>query len=150
MSSDKTTIYNDLYPQIKSLLANNLFISNLSTFVAVIYNELAFFWVGIYLLRDQRLIVGPYQGPVACIELPYNKGVCWHAIRENKTVIVPDVNKFKDHISCNSRSKSEIVIPIRNADNNIIGVLDIDSDKLNDFNETDRYYLEKYVELLKL
>jgi len=107
-----------------------------------------FFWTGFYLLKDGKLLVGPYQGPVACQELEKNAGVCWAGINENKTMIVPDVEKFAGHIACDSRSRSEIVIPIRDKNGKITGVLDIDSKNLDHFDQTDAMGLERIVSLL--
>ena len=149
MNYNREDKYKQLFPQIKALITKDRFISNLSTFSAFIYHEFSFFWVGFYLLDEKELVVGPYQGPVACLSLPYEKGVCWKAILNQKSIIVPDVDEFEDHISCNPLSKSEIVIPLHDLDNTIIGVLDIDSDQYNAFDETDRIYLEKYVDLIR-
>jgi GAF domain-containing protein len=107
-----------------------------------------FFWVGFYLLRDGKLLVGPYQGPLACIELPKNTGVCWAGINSGKTVVVPDVHKFPGHIACDSRSNSEIVVPVKDGNGKIIGVLDIDSRQAGNFDETDVEQLEKIADLL--
>ena len=149
MNYNREDKYKQLFPQIKALITKDRFISNLSTFSAFIYHEFSFFWVGFYLLDKKELVVGPYQGPVACLSLPYGKGVCWKAILNQKSIIVPDVDEFEDHISCNPLSKSEIVIPLHDSDNTILGVLDIDSDQYNAFDETDRIYLEEYVDLIK-
>ncbi|MBN1339776.1 MAG: GAF domain-containing protein [Bacteroidales bacterium] len=102
-----------------------------------------FFWTGFYLLDKGDLIVGPYQGPLACIKLEKNKGVCWAGINTGKTLIVPDVHQFPGHIACDSRSNSEIVVPLRNACGNMAGVLDVDSKEWDAFSETDGKYLEK-------
>jgi GAF domain-containing protein len=108
----------------------------------------SFFWVGFYLLNDGHLIVGPYQGPLACIKLEKNKGVCWAAVNTQKTIVVPDVHKFPGHIACDPRSRSEIVVPLRNQPGEIIGVFDIDSRLSNNFDETDALGLEKIVSLV--
>jgi len=107
-----------------------------------------FFWTGFYLLRDGKLIVGPYQGPVACQVLDKDTGVCWTGINEQKTIIVPDVKKFPEHIACDARSRSEIVIPVRDRHGQIIAVLDVDSRHLDQFDETDAAELEKIVNLI--
>jgi len=118
----------------------------MSTAVALLHNKMdQFFWTGFYLLDKDELIVGPYQGPPACIGLHKNTGVCWACLNKNETVIVPDVHKFPGHIACDSRSNSEIVIPLRNKAGNVFGVLDVDSKDLNAFNETDALYLEKMI-----
>jgi GAF domain-containing protein len=102
-----------------------------------------FFWVGYYIKQGDELIIGPYQGPPACLKIPFGKGVCGTAWKENRTIIVPDVEKFPGHIACSSHSKSEIVVPLYDKQGNFYGVLDIDSDQVSNFNETDAYYLEK-------
>ena len=122
----------------------------MATINAILYNKMSgFFWVGFYLLKNDRLFVGPYQGPLACVELPVGKGVCWASILSNKTIIVSDIHEFPDHIACDSRSKSEIVIPVKNYEEKIIGVLDIDSKTIGNFDETDKTELEKIVMFLK-
>jgi GAF domain-containing protein len=107
-----------------------------------------FFWVGFYLLKDNKLLVGPYQGPLACLELPKNNGVCWQGINAGKSIVVPDVHEFPGHIACDSRSKSEIVIPVRDKRNTLIGVLDIDSNLINNFDSIDAEQLEIIVAML--
>ncbi len=122
----------------------------MATVNAILYHKMdGFFWVGFYLLKEGRLLVGPYQGPVACLELPENTGVCWAGINQGNPIVVPDVHAFPGHIACDSRSRSEIVIPLRNKDNNIIGVLDIDSNLQNNFDAIDAEQLEIIVSLLK-
>jgi len=109
-----------------------------------------YFWVGFYFLHEQELILGPFQGPPACMKLSLDSGVCAAAVREQKTIIVPDVHQFQGHVACDSRSNSEIVIPGFDTTNKIRMVLDIDSEKFNDFNDTDKKYLEMIVEKLKI
>ena len=126
---------------------NKDFDARMATINAVLYHKMdGFFWVGFYLLKDGHLLVGPYQGPLACLELEKDKGVCWAGINQNQTIVVQDVHQFPGHIACDSRSKSEIVVPIRNRDNKVIGVLDIDSSLLSNFDNTDALHLEKYCE----
>ncbi len=120
-----------------------------NTVVAVLHNKFDyFFWTGFYCLKNEKLIVSAYQGPVACMELEKGTGVCWASINQQKSIIVPDVEKFPGHIACDSRSKSEIVIPLKNNNGDIVGVLDIDSTELNSFNEIDKEELEKIVDLI--
>jgi GAF domain-containing protein len=107
-----------------------------------------FFWTGYYLLHEGELIVGCYQGPLACQVLEKNRGVCWAAIQQQKTIIVPDVNQFPGHIACDSRSKSEIAVPLKDTRGNVRGVLDVDSQLLNNFDETDATWLEKIVNMI--
>lgn len=102
-----------------------------------------FFWVGYYIKQGNELIIGPYQGPPACLKIPFGKGVCGTAWKENRTIIVPDVEKFPGHIACSSLTKSEIVAPLYSINSQFYGVLDVDSENLSNFDETDAYYLEK-------
>jgi len=126
-------------------------IARMATVCAVLHAKFDYyFWCGFYRIIDGQLIVGPYQGPLACQILEKNKGVCWAAVNQNKTLIVPDVHQFPGHIACDSRSNSEIVVPLRNKDGQVIAVLDVDSKDFNSFDETDAYYLEKIMPLLQL
>jgi GAF domain-containing protein len=109
-----------------------------------------FFWTGFYFLDNGELIAGPYQGPVACQLLAKDTGVCWASINQQKSLVVPNVHEFPGHIACDSRSNSEIVIPLRNTEGKIIGVLDVDSKVLNSFDETDRKGLEKILSLAQV
>lgn len=121
----------------------------MATIAALLHHKFShFFWTGFYLLDSGALIVGPYQGPLACQILEKNKGVCWAGIREKKTIVVPNVHEFPGHIACDSRSKSEIVIPLVGKDNNPLGVLDVDSQKLDAFSDIDKEWLEKIVLLI--
>jgi len=123
--------------------------AHLATACALLYHKFnKNFWVGFYFLKEGELVVKCYQGPLACQTLERNKGACWSAINSRKTIIVPDVDKFPGHIACDSRSKSEIVVPIPDSDGNIIGVLDIDSDKPDSYCETDRKFLEKIIDTI--
>jgi len=147
----KADRYGRIYSQIEKLVSpHDNPLSTMSTIIAVLHHKMnTFFWTGFYLLQDdRRLLVGPYQGTLACIKLQQNTGVCWAAINQAKTVIVPDVHKFPGHIACDSASKSEIVIPLKDKNDIIIGVLDVDSTELNSFDETDKNGLEKIIELI--
>lgn len=143
--------YDRLYSQLEALLhKSDNPISHMATIVAVLHHKMEyFFWTGFYLLQDDKLQVGPYQGPVACQELEKNKGVCWASVQQKRTIVVPDVHQFPGHIACDSRSLSEIVIPIYNKEGAIWGVLDVDSKDLNVFDETDALGLNTIMELLK-
>ncbi|HJZ40776.1 MAG TPA: GAF domain-containing protein [Bacteroidales bacterium] len=150
MKHKRQARYSRIRQQLKEILSKNddLF-SGMATINAILYHKMdGFFWVGFYLLKDGRLLVGPYQGPVACIELPGNKGVCWAGINGGVPVIVPDVHEYPGHIACDPRSKSEIVIPVRDRNNMVIGVLDIDSNVKDNFDYTDAQELERIVALL--
>ncbi|MCV4697068.1 GAF domain-containing protein, partial [Escherichia coli] len=105
---------------------------------AILKQALNFYWVGFYLARDGELVLGPFQGPLACTRIAFDRGVCGHCYTGKKTVIVPDVNEFPGHIACSTEAKSEIVVPLFDPDGRIVGVLDVDSDRLDDFNETDK------------
>jgi GAF domain-containing protein len=120
----------------------------MATVVALLHHKMGFFWTGFYLLNDGRLLVGPYQGTVACQELEKNKGVCWAGINQEKTIVVPDVNQFPGHIACDSHSKSEISIPLKDKNGKILGVLDVDSKTLDSFDEVDAKALERIVGLI--
>ncbi|PKP22243.1 MAG: histidine kinase [Bacteroidetes bacterium HGW-Bacteroidetes-21] len=148
--AQKNSRYERVYAQIAGLLDKTPFrISRMATVTAILHHKFDyFFWTGFYLLEEGELLVGPYQGSVACQVLAYKKGVCWAAIQAAKTVVVEDVNKFPDHISCDSRSKSEIVVPLKNSASEVVAVLDIDSKDLNSFDETDALWLEKIVALI--
>lgn len=142
--------YERLYKQLQELLAkqgNHL--SRMATIVAVLHHKMEhFFWTGFYLLDGEDLIVGPYQGPVACQLLERDKGVCWAGIHRGESIVVPDVHKFPGHIACDPRSKSEIVVPVRDAQGKVTGILDVDSNREDAFDEEDRLGLERIVSLL--
>lgn len=140
--------YEMMLPQLKALtegVNNNT--GALANAAALIHETMGFFWTGFYLVKDNILHLGPFQGPVACYTIPYGKGVCGTAWKEGKTLVVKDVEEFPGHIACSSLSRSEIVVPIFKADK-IIGVLDIDSTETGTFDETDRDYLEKAMDIL--
>ena len=118
-------------------------VSSLANFVAVLKSQFDFFWVGFYLVDDYKLILGPFQGPLACTEIKFGKGVCGTAWSERKTIIVGDVHQFPGHIACSSETNSEIVLPVINAEGKVVAVLDIDSITFNDFDAVDQKYLEK-------
>lgn len=141
--------YRRLFDQIAALVEKSPDqIAMMATISAVLFNKMDyFFWCGFYRLDGNRLIVGPYQGPAACQVLE-GRGVCLAAVEQNKTIIVTDVHLFPGHIACDSRSLSEIVVPVRNIAGEIIGVLDVDSSKTGSFDETDAFHLQKIVDLL--
>ncbi len=141
--------YAALYPQIQGLLTGeNDQTANLANIVAAIKEVFGFFWVGFYIVKDGQLVLGPFQGPVACTRIPFHKGVCGHAYTMAETVIVPDVDAFPGHIACASASKSEIVLPVKNQAGKVTMVLDVDSDTLNDFSVVDQQGLEKILGLI--
>ena len=150
-NTKKDKRYNRLYEQLKTIVAKTDDpIAHMATISAVLYHKMDyFFWCGFYRLIDDKLVVGPYQGPVACQELEQHKGVCWAGVDSKKTILVPDVEKFPGHIACDSRSKSEIVIPVYDSDNRIMAILDVDSKDLESFNEIDQKWLEEIVKLIR-
>jgi len=148
--SKKEGRYHRLYTQLEALMhkCENP-TSRMATISAVLHHKMEyFFWTGFYMLNDGKLQVGPYQGPVACQELEKNKGVCWAGINEGKTIVVEDVHHFPGHIACDSRSNSEVVVPLKTTDGTIIGVLDVDSKDLASFDDVDARELEKIVSLV--
>lgn len=141
--------YKSLIPQIKSLLGNEPdMIANMANLSAALKQAFDFFWVGFYRVIGSELVLGPFQGPVACMRIRPGRGVCGTAWNEQKTLIVPDVDQFPGHIACNAASRSEIVIPVENKEGNVVGVLDIDSSTLNAFDETDARYLNEMLQIL--
>ena len=124
-------------------------VARMATICALLHAKLPhFFWTGFYRLVDGDLVVGPYQGPLACALLPPPAGVCWHGITGGETVIVPDVHAFPGHVACDARSQSEIVVPVRDRDGQVVAVLDVDSDQPDSFSEVDRLGLETIVALV--
>lgn len=142
--------YGRIYKQLSELvLKSNSPSARMATIVAVLHHKMDyFFWTGFYLLENGEMTVNMYQGPVACQVLEKNKGVCWTAFNKKETVIVDDVHQFPGHIACDSRSSSEIVVPFKNRNGEIIGVLDVDSKEKASFSETDARWLEKILELV--
>ena len=137
--------YEMLFPQIKALLEGEPdLIANLANIAAALKEQFNFHWVGFYIVRGNELVLGPFQGPVACTRIKPGKGVCGTAWEQNTIQVVPDVEQFPGHIACSSASKSEIVVPII-INEKVIGVLDVDSEHLNHFDNTDQLYLEKLI-----
>ena len=148
ITGNKSQQYQSLIPQIKGLLeGENDLVANLANTVAALKEQFGWLWVGFYVVKNDQLVLAPFQGPVACTRIRKGKGVCGSSWAEAKTLIVPDVEKFPGHIACSSLSKSEIVVPvIRNGQ--VVAVLDVDSEDLAQFDTTDQYYLEQIVELI--
>lgn len=143
ISGSKEEQYLSLLPQVRSLIEGEVdLVANLANVAAALKEAFDFFWVGFYLVKQDQLVLGPFQGPVACTRIRKGKGVCGTAWQEGATLLVPDVEVFPGHIACSSLSRSEIVAPLIK-DGEVWGVLDIDSDLLNFFDETDRKYLEE-------
>lgn len=148
-SSDKVGRYKTLLPQIESLVAGEPdVVANLSNIAAALKQTMNFFWVGFYLVKKNELILGPFQGPIACTRIALGKGVCGASWKEKKVVIVPNVDEFPGHIACSSDSKSEIVLPAFKS-GEVALILDVDSDVLNDFDETDEMYLQEVVRIIE-
>ena len=144
---EKIEKYKLLYNQIKSLIQNeNDTIANMSNVAAIIHETFKFWWTGFYRVINNELVLGPFQGPIACTRIGYGKGVCGTSWKEAKTIVVEDVHQFPGHIACSSASKSEIVVPIFK-DSHVVGVLDIDSENLTTFDNIDKEWLEKIIEL---
>ena len=140
--------YQALLPQIEALVAGETdMIANMANVAAALHEAFGFWWTGFYRVDGQQLVLGPFQGPIACTRIPYGRGVCGTAWQRAVTVIVPNVHEFAGHIACSSASNSEIVVPVIR-DNRVIAVLDIDSTDFGAFDETDKHYLEQIVGML--
>ncbi|MEI9918826.1 MAG: GAF domain-containing protein [Bacteroidota bacterium] len=149
VSTEKKDRYEVLVPQIASLIEGEKdVVANLSNVAAALRQTMGFFWVGFYLVKGNQLVLGPFQGPIACTRINFGKGVCGTSWKEKRTILVPDVEEFPGHIACSSDSKSEIVLPAFK-DDEVALVLDVDSDKLNDFDEIDALYLEKVMRIVE-
>lgn len=142
--------YQSILPQILALVDGEKdMVANMANVCAALKYGMDFFWVGFYLIKDNQLVLGPFQGPVACTRINLGKGVCGTSWKNNEVIIVDDVDQFPGHIACSSLSKSEIVLPIYNSNNEIIGVLDVDSDEYKTFDKTDEEYLKQVLQSLK-
>jgi L-methionine (R)-S-oxide reductase len=150
INSKKAGRYERIIIQLEELLSKPGDIhSRMATISSVLHHKMdGFFWTGFYFLNNGELIVRSYQGPVACQLLKKDTGVCWAGINQKKTIVVANVHEFPDHIACDSRSQSEIAVPVHNKIGEIVGVLDVDSKELNTFDETDQHYLEKIVAMI--
>lgn len=149
-AADRKTIYEEIAPQIEALVAGESdIIANLANITAVLKEAFGFFWVGFYLVKENQLVLSAFQGTLACTRIDFDKGVCGHCYTTRETVIVPDVEQFPGHIACSSASRSEIVLPIFDKTGEVFGVLDVDSDRLNDFSETDAEGLKRIVEIIE-
>ncbi len=148
-SNSKTERYETLLPQIESLVMGEQdLIANLSNITAALKQTFGFFWIGFFLVKGNELVLGPFQGPIACTRIGFGKGVCGTSWKEKKIILVPNVDEFPGHIACSSESKSEIVLPgFKNEQ--VFLVLDVDSDQLNDFDETDSLYLGRLMKVIE-
>src|SRR5690554_4777415 len=149
VGTTKEENYISLLPQIEVLITDEKdLVANLANISAALKEAFGFFWVGFYLVKGEELVLGPFQGPIACTRIGYGKGVCGTAWKEGKTQLVPDVDAFPGHIACSSASRSEIVVPVlKNGE--VVMVLDVDSDQLNDFDQTDQKHLEQLMLFLE-
>jgi L-methionine (R)-S-oxide reductase len=147
-STDKAEQYRSLIPQIEALLYGETdVVANLANVCAALKEQFGWFWVGFYLVKNGELVLGPFQGPVACTRIAKGRGVCGAAWEQAQTLVVPDVDAFPGHIACSSLSRSEIVIPLFNG-HDVVGVLDVDASELDQFDEVDAKYLEQIVKLV--
>lgn len=146
--ADRKEKYAQLLPQIKALVeGESSLVANLANVAAALRQTFGFFWVGFYMVDGEELVLGPFQGDIACTRIGFGKGVCGTSWKEKETIIVPNVDAFPGHIACSSASKSEIVVPIISKEA-VVAVLDVDSDQLDDFSEADKFGLEQIAELL--
>lgn len=149
-SADRRTLYKEIVPQIEALIRGETdLIANLANVSAALKETFGFFWVGFYLARDGQLVLGPFQGPIACSRINFDEGVCGQAFSRRETTIVPDVDQFPGHIACSSAARSEIVVPIFDERGDAVGVLDVDSDKADDFGPDDSEGLKAVVHLIE-
>ena len=147
-SGNRKDIYEAIIPQIASLVSSESnIIANLANITSVLKEAFGFFWIGFYQAEGDELVLAPFQGPIACTRIKRGKGVCGSVYSTGESLVVPDVEEFKGHISCSSLSRSEVVIPII-FNGSVWGVLDVDSKEVNDFNDIDKYYLERIAEII--
>ena len=149
-TSNRSEIYDSLVPQLAALVDGETdTVANLANIAAALKEAFGFFWVGFYIKKGNQLVLGPFQGPIACTRIDFNRGVCGYCYTNQQTVIEPDVEAFPGHIACSSASKSEIVLPAFSKNGEVALVLDVDSDKLNDFDEADQIGLEKVMKIVE-
>ena len=148
MNMNKTEKYKKLLPQVQAVMDNNVdIIANMANMAAMLHENFGFWWTGFYRVMNNELVLGPFQGPLACTRIAYGRGVCGTAWKERRTIVVPDVEEFPGHIACSAASRSEIVVPIMQ-NGEVIAVLDIDSENLATFDQTDAEYLQQMVSML--
>lgn len=142
--------YESLLPQLRALIeGENDVVANLSNIMSALKYGMSYFWVGIYLVKDNQLVLGPFQGPVACTRIAFGKGVCGASWKQKQTIVVEDVDQFPGHIACSSASRSEVVVPGFDNKDEVSFVLDVDSDRLADFDDTDKQYLEQVAKIIE-
>lgn len=150
-SSSREDQYKNLLPQLESLIgADDDLISGLANLTAALKEAFDFLWVGFYFVKGDKLVLGPFQGKIACTRIAKGRGVCGTAWTKNQAILVPDVDLFDGHIACDSASRSEIVLPINSSDGEVVAILNVDSEHLNNFSETDLMYLQKLIQLIEL
>ncbi|WP_138482538.1 GAF domain-containing protein [Dyadobacter bucti] len=146
----RAMVYEALLPQINALVETESDLTaNLANIAAALKEAFSFFWVGFYLVKEGQLVLGPFQGPIACTRIPFHKGVCGASYTRKETIIVPDVEAFPGHIACSSASKSEIVLPVFHRNGTVAMVLDVDSDQMNDFGDADAAGLQQIIALIE-
>ena len=146
---NKRELYETLLPQLQSLTAGETdVVANMANVAAALKQTFDFFWVGFYVVKEEMLVLAPFQGPLACTRIRYGKGVCGTAWKDAQTIVVPNVEQFPGHIACNSKSRSEIVLPIRDREGRVFACLDVDSDRLDAFDREDEEGLKKILSLL--
>lgn len=149
-TASREQVYSEILPQIEALIAAERdLVANFANVAAVLKEAFGFFWVGFYIAKEGELVLGPFQGPLACTRIAFDKGVCGHAYSTRQTVLVPNVDEFPGHIACSTASKSEVVVPIFGANDSVFGVLDVDSDRLDDFSAADQKGLENIVKIIE-
>lgn len=149
-NANRETLYNEIIPQIEALVSGETdLIANFANTAAVMKEVFGFFWVGFYFVKEGQLVLGPFQGTLACTRISFDKGVCGYAYTTRETVIVPNVDEFPGHVACASASRSEIVLPIFDGNRDVFGVLDVDSDLLDNFTQTDGDGLGRIVKILE-
>lgn len=149
-NAERATVYDEIVPQIEALTSGETdLVANLANIAAVLKEAFGFFWVGFYLKKGDQLVLNAFQGPLACTRIDFNKGVCGLSYTTGESVIVPDVENFPGHIACSSASKSEVVVPIFDNKGGVFGVLDVDSDKLDDFSDTDAEGLGRIAKIVE-
>jgi len=149
-TADRRKIYDEIAPQIAALVEGETdLVANLANITAALKEAFGFFWIGFYIKKENQLVLSAFQGTIACTRIDFDKGVCGHCYTTKEIVIVPDVDNFPAHIACSSASKSEIVLPVFDKDGNVLMVLDVDSDRLNDFSDADARGLQKIVAIIE-
>jgi GAF domain-containing protein len=149
-TSDRRKIYEEIAPQVESLISGETdLVANLANITAILKEAFGFFWVGFYLKKENQLVLNAFQGTLACTRIDFDKGVCGHAYTTREIVIVPNTDEFPGHIACSFDSKSEIVLPIFDQKAEVFGVLDVDSDKLDDFSQVDAEGLQRIVKIIE-